>query len=116
MRKVDVENILKAVDQDKGLAISLIQLFIENIPLDYQQLKLHSDKSDFETVSKIAHKMKSGIATMGLKELAELVHSIEISGRNKTDLNSVPSRIESIGNELDKVYSEMKELVTTTLQ
>jgi HPt (histidine-containing phosphotransfer) domain-containing protein len=100
--------LLKLVDDDKDAAVSLIELFIELTPADIELLRKHAQSEDWESVGKIAHKIKSGIITIGLNDLATKIISIERSAKNFTELSLIHEKINEVDANLKNIYLEMQ--------
>ncbi|HMU70613.1 MAG TPA: Hpt domain-containing protein, partial [Chitinophagales bacterium] len=50
----------------------------------------------WDGVRAVAHKMKSSLQYMGLKETLELAKSIELAAREKVDVDQLPERINNV--------------------
>ena len=76
----------------------MVTLFLDQLPNDIEKLKEHSDKAEWETLSKLAHRMKPSIEGMGIHSLKTIIRELETRSRNN----------ESISD------TEMKKLVAFT--
>lgn len=109
---VQAEKILALVDNDKGIATSLLQMFIELTPLDYNQLRTFSEQNNIHMIGNIAHKLKSSVATLGMPELSEQLRIIEVNAKSDTGHEMLHKQIILVGTDLDKVYEEMTYLIS----
>ncbi|MEX0981728.1 MAG: Hpt domain-containing protein [Bacteroidales bacterium] len=66
----------------------IVSIFREQIDEYIIQLPELLDKSDFENLSKVAHKAKSSVAVMGMTNEAELMKNLEIYAKNEIEVNT----------------------------
>ncbi len=107
----DINPVLSLVDHDKETATALLSMFLEQTPADLDMLHNYMQNSDWEGVYKTAHKMKSGVRTLGLKKLGENLFSLEQQCRSLTNLDQVPEAIAAIRSQLDHVFTDIRTLL-----
>ena len=92
---------------DSNFIQEMIGLFREQIEEYKQHMPELLRKRDYDNLSKLAHKAKSSVAVMGMKEVAELLKELEILAMEKKDVD----RYESMVNEfLEQSQLAIKEL------
>jgi HPt (histidine-containing phosphotransfer) domain-containing protein len=69
--KLDLNYLENMSGGDKGLMKEMVEIFKEQVPEFVTEMKLHLEKEDWKSLASIAHKAKSSIAIVGLKELTE---------------------------------------------
>jgi CheY-like chemotaxis protein len=85
---------------------SLVQIFIDTIPPTSKEMLAYIEQAEWEQAGKLAHKLKSTIDTMQVVSIKEDIRFIELNGKNKTNIDQIPS----IANKVDAV------ITTTTTQ
>ena len=72
---------LAALQEDVGCAASLARMtpFLEQLEPQADQIRDAAAQGEYETVARIAHRMKSSSATLGAVSLAEVLEEIEAS-------------------------------------
>jgi HPt (histidine-containing phosphotransfer) domain-containing protein len=107
----DINPVLSLVDHDKETATALLSMFLEQTPADLDMLHNYLQNSDWEGVYKTAHKMKSGVRTLGLKELGENLFNLEQQCRSLTNLEQVPEAVTTIRSQLERVFAGIQALL-----
>ncbi|WP_299443325.1 ATP-binding protein [uncultured Aquimarina sp.] len=94
---------------DNQVIQSVLQIFIEETPQDYEKLQLTVKNKNLLVAAELAHKLKSSFKTLGLSDQALILQEIEQHGKT----NHNPDYISELMNKLDKSYpvilSEIKE-------
>ncbi len=78
----------------------MVALFLDQLPNDIVKLKEHTEKEDWDALSKLAHRMKPSIEGMGIHSLKTIIRELETRSRNN---ESIPD-------------TEMKKLVAITCE
>ncbi len=65
--------------------------------------------SDFENLSKVAHKAKSSVAVMGMTKEAELMKNLEIFAKNKIEVNTYKGLIDTFIKNSGLALHELDE-------
>ncbi len=81
---------------DKVFIKKMILLFIETVPQNVQELVDATEKRNWELVSKMAHKLKSTIDSMGIRSLRSQIRSVELNAKNLEELELLPSTVKHI--------------------
>ncbi len=83
-------------EEDNELKIKMMRILLDETPEEIAQLQNHLKNSNWEGVRAVAHKMKSGMQFLGLDASLELVKSIELSAKEKTNLQNLPEKINTV--------------------
>jgi PAS domain S-box-containing protein len=89
---------------DKDLALTILDGFLEDMPRQIAQLKNHLAAGDVRLVEQQAHKIKGACATVGGEALRAVAWAIEQAGK-ADDLDAARARV----NDLDKRFEALKE-------
>lgn len=66
----------------------MVTLFLEQLPSDISKLKEYSQKDEWESLSKLAHRMKPSIEGMGIHSLKTIIRELETRSRNNESIHS----------------------------
>ncbi len=81
---------------DKAFIKKMILLFIETVPQNVKELVESMEKKNWEQVSKMAHKLKSTIDSMGIRSIHDQIRSVELNAKNLQQLELLPSTVKQI--------------------
>jgi CheY-like chemotaxis protein/HPt (histidine-containing phosphotransfer) domain-containing protein len=81
---------------DEGFIKKMILLFIETVPQNVKELVDATARKSWEQVSKLAHKLKSTIDSMGIRILHEPIRAVEANAKNQEHLESLPDKVRQV--------------------
>lgn len=81
---------------------SLVQIFIDTIPVNSKEMLAAIDKEEWEAAGKLAHKLKSTIDTMQIVSIKEDIRFVELNGKNKTNTNEIAV----VAKKVDAIITE----------
>lgn len=87
----------------------IVSLFLQEAPKDIEALVELSNKGNWEAAGKQAHKLKSSVANFGLLGLKELFFKIEQAGKQQTDTEIIPQRVNEASVRLKKVLVQLNQ-------
>ena len=71
----------------------MIELFREQIEEYKKDMPALLQKKEYDSLSKMAHKAKSSVAVMGMKEVAELLKELEILAHEEKEVERYESMV-----------------------
>jgi HPt (histidine-containing phosphotransfer) domain-containing protein len=89
----DIEVLKRSTGNDPAFLKHMVQLFIEQAPLQFNELKAAVESNDYEAVGKTAHKMKSSLRSMGIHSLVDDAVAFEKDGKAQTHTETFPERL-----------------------
>ena len=75
--KINIERLMDLFDQNITYVLEMVNVFLEQNPIDLKKLVNFTTTAQLGEAGKIAHRMKSGYNMMGLKRLHQLAEAIE---------------------------------------
>ncbi|KAA3624395.1 MAG: PAS domain S-box protein [Bacteroidetes bacterium] len=87
----------------------MIDLFIDQSAKSLLEIKKAYREGNFETVSKVAHRLKPSIDNMGITSLKEIIREIEKSAETLQFSPTMDSLIQDLENGIERVTSQLKE-------
>lgn len=111
MSEFDFNKVLKIVDNDKEMAVTLIQMFIDQSKEDFTALLHSKNNNDVAGIGKMSHKMKSSLATLGMSNTAELLKKIELAVKAGSAIEELENDIESASQLLEEIYIDIQNVI-----
>ncbi|KAA3599314.1 MAG: Hpt domain-containing protein [Calditrichaeota bacterium] len=110
-----LESLIEGYEEDRAEFLEMmIETFLEEMPKELKNLELHYKNGDWDSVQKNAHKIKSMIASMGMKETLEIINKIELCAETeeldliKEMILEVKIRCEIAFEESNQILKELK--------
>ncbi|MDA3892123.1 MAG: response regulator [Salinivirgaceae bacterium] len=107
---VDLSYIESIGDNDGKFQNELIQIFRNQIPILIQQMTDSLNESNYDELGAIAHKAKSSVAMLGIKELRNDMETLEHDAKNLENVASFPEIIKRFSSISKIVLNEIKDL------
>lgn len=85
-RLYDLSTIKAVSGGDKEFVKRMVQLFIETVPANVQELNVYMNSENWDMVSKMAHKLKSTLDSMGIHSLKQEIRMIEANAKKMKTL------------------------------
>ena len=102
--KLTIDHLIDTFDGNIDFVKGMIQTFLSQNPLSIDKLNQAVAKEDFNQISMIAHKIKSGYRLMGAKSQVQLAEQIE------TDAQYGPDKYQDIQYTLSKLIANNKSV------
>jgi PAS domain S-box-containing protein len=81
---------------DQDFVKRMVQLFLDTMPEALTDIESATGDQRWEALSKLAHKLKSTIDSMGIGKLKQIVRSIESNGKTGTDTAQIPAMVDML--------------------
>lgn len=81
---------------DEGFLKKMIRLFIETVPQNVKELTAAVSAENWEQTSKMAHKLKSTVDSMGIKSIKDDIRLVESNAKQQKDLAEIPNLVRKI--------------------
>jgi HPt (histidine-containing phosphotransfer) domain-containing protein len=106
-KHIDLEYLKQISNGSNEFVFQMITVFTDEIPGEVENLEKHLKNKDWKSLRATAHKMKPSFSFMGVKQLEEMVHSVEEFAEGKQD--QLPAVIENIRTITTEVVKELQE-------
>jgi CheY-like chemotaxis protein len=93
---------------DAGFIKKMVQIFLDTIPPSVVQLNIELQQQNWDALSKLAHKMKSTIDSMGIAKLKDVIRTIEANGKQKNQLENLPALVKQVEDVLQECCMQLK--------
>lgn len=94
---------------DASLIQRAVGKFLESTPDTMREMEVALEARSYLEVSKLAHKLKSSVATMGMNAAREVMFSIEQTGKGTGNFDTLPSLVAQAKGMLERGYKELTE-------
>lgn len=109
LKLFNYNGLLNYVRGNTTLAAKVQTLIINELPKEISLMEEALKNSDWERIGSIAHKIKPNIQMCSTPYMYEFVLSLEKDGKNKEKVETIPSRVNELKENTEKLLSEMKE-------
>lgn len=108
-KHIDLDYLKQISNGSNEFIYQMISVFSEEIPVEIENIEKHLENKDWKSLRATAHKMKPSYSFMGVKELEDLVHSVEEFSSTETNLDQLPGLVARIRSITAEVIEELKE-------
>lgn len=106
----DLSTIRSISGGDEGFVKKMIDLFIETVPQNVEELNKALAEQDWDQVSKMAHKLKSTLDSMGIASVKQDVRTVEQNAKNRESLKDIPALVGNINTIVAACIEQLKQL------
>jgi CheY-like chemotaxis protein len=92
---------------DTAFIKKMIRLFIQTVPQNVQELVDATAGGNWEQVSKMAHKLKSTVDSMGIRSIHDQIRSVEIHAKNRDQLERLPELVKQVESVISSCISQL---------
>jgi len=89
----------------------IISMFVQQVPNYINEMEDCVAKMELNNLHSLAHKAKSSISMLGLKDMEELVLSIEYKSKNNQELNELPDLVKRISKECNEIKTQLEKVL-----
>jgi hypothetical protein len=94
---------------DAGFVKRMVELFIETVPPSMADLQQETAAQNWLNVSKLAHKLKATIDSMGIVRIKDVVRAIELNGKKGEGVDKMPGQVQEVVSVLDACMRQLKK-------
>jgi CheY-like chemotaxis protein len=104
----DLKMVISVSGGDQGFIKKMVLLFMETVPENLRELRLHIENANWNDAAKVAHKLKSTIDSMGIKSIHQDIRSIEANAKQATNLGNMKFLLEKIETVITQCIHQLK--------
>ena len=104
----DLSYLESMTEGDKGLIKELIGIFSTQVEEYSAQMQKFLVDQNWGELSKLAHKAKSTVAIMGMKDLSEILKQLELLAKEGKEVDSYSAMIDLFSSECKIAVAELK--------
>lgn len=95
-------------DGDGEFVKSVVAVFLEEVPADLNDLEKALELKDYDTVYKLAHKIKPNVDLLGMERTRSIALQIETFGRKRENTEEIERLVPLLKKDIDQVVSELE--------
>ncbi|MFM1877522.1 MAG: hypothetical protein RLZZ241_388 [Bacteroidota bacterium] len=104
----NLDKINEMAEGDNEFVLSVISVFLEEVPEDLKNLESAIETGDYEQTYKLAHKIKPNVDLLGLEQARLSALEIETTGRNSGDWEYIQKLFPVLKAAVDQVIEELR--------
>ena len=89
--------------------IQMLNIFMEEMPLDLARMEIAMKTKNWESLRKLAHKIKPSFLYTGMKETADAVPVLEEYATRKSHLDAIPGLVDKVKWACGRAYIELQD-------
>lgn len=105
----NLDKINEMAEGDEDFIISVISVFLEEVPEDLESLEQAIGKKDYENIYKLAHKIKPNVDIMGMEQTRARALEIETLGKTTGNFSEIEEKFPLLKKDVLQVVSELKK-------
>ncbi len=103
-----LDKINEMADGDKDFIVSIVTVFLEEIPQDLKDLEEAVNNRDHEQTYQLAHKIKPNVDILGMEQARILALDIETLGKNQGSFDEINTKFPVLKQDVLQVISELQ--------
>ena len=109
----DLSYLQSVSDGDPQLITEMIEIFSTQVREFSRLMYDYLEQEDWQELSKLAHKAKSSVAIMGMKDLSEKLRKLEKLAQEEKEVQKIPGFIDYFTVASGEAVAELTEYLST---
>lgn len=105
----NLDKINEMAEGDEDFIVSVISVFLEEVPEDLEGLEKAINNKDYENVYKLAHKIKPNVDILGMEQTRDRALEIETLGKNSVSMEEIEQKFPMLKKDVLQVVTELKK-------
>lgn len=105
----NLDKINEMAEGDEDFIVSVISVFLEEVPEDLEGLENAIGNKDHENVYKLAHKIKPNVDILGMEQTRDRALEIETLGKNEASMDEIAEKFPMLKKDVLQVVAELKK-------
>ncbi len=97
---------------DSEIFIEIVTMFKEQVVEFHNEMISLLSRKDYYTLGLLAHKAKSSVAIMGMKDLAVMLKSFELQAKEGKEIDKYESYVSRFRKDTDEALKELDDLIS----
>ena len=104
----NLDKIKAMAEGDEDFILSIIGVFLEEVPQDLADLESAITEGDIENSYKLAHKLKPNMDILGMEQARVMALEIETIGKDQGSIEEIRARFPSLKQDILQAIRELK--------
>lgn len=109
--RYDLSYLNQVFQGNKEMVNNIINLFLQQVPGYITEMEECVRKNEPMSLHPLAHKAKSSISMLGIKDMEGDILKIEQDSKNLRNLDGLPALVSQVKANCQIVYSQLKDVV-----
>lgn len=115
MSNFEISKVLKIVDNDKGMARTLLEMTLELGTVDFNEMKRLTANAEYDATGKLAHKLKSSLATLGFSAISDMMKDLEHYSKTAVDPATFESKMANLEVATEELFAFIRQSLASDL-
>ncbi len=102
-----LDKLKEMADGDEDFVLSVITVFLEEVPQDLEDLEKAIEAGDYENVYQLAHKIKPNVDLLGMEQTRAIALEIETLGKSADNKDQIETKFPVLKQDILQVISEL---------
>lgn len=94
---------------DKSFINKMLHLFLQTVPGTLKEMQAAASAGEWLALSKLAHKLKSTIDSMGINAVKQDIRTIEANGKSGQNCDVLPGLVNKVSGTMHDVMHQLKK-------
>ena len=103
-----LDKINEMAEGDEDFIISVVSVFLEEVPIDLAALEKAISENDYEQIRKMAHKIKPNVDLLGMEQTRANAYELETLGKNEGSLEEIKAKFPLLKKDVEQVIGELQ--------
>ncbi len=103
-----LDKINEMADGDQDFVVSVISVFLEEVPSDVAALESAITAKDYEQIRKMAHKIKPNVDLLGMEQTRVNALDLETLGKNHGSMEEIQNKFPMLKLDIEQAIGELK--------
>ncbi len=104
-----LDKVNEMAEGDQDFILSVVSVFLEEVPTDLAALEIAIAEKNFEQVYKLSHKIKPNVDLLGMEQTRATALELETLGKNEGNLDEIESKFPLLKKDVEQVVSELQK-------
>ncbi|WP_445382673.1 Hpt domain-containing protein [Robiginitalea sp. IMCC43444] len=103
-----LDKINEMAEGDTDFILSVVSVFLEEVPVDLEELETAIAAGNYEQVYKMAHKIKPNVDLLGMEQTRAIALEIETLGKSEANMETIKERFPILKKDVIQVMGELR--------
>ena len=104
-----LDKINEMAEGDNDFIISVVSVFLEEVPEDLAALESAIASENFEQIGKMAHKIKPNVDLLGMEQTRANAYDLEKLGKESGSLEEIRMKFPILKKDIEQVIAELQK-------
>ena len=104
-----LDKIKEMAEGDEDFILSVISVFLEEVPTDLEGLEKAVQEKDHEQIYKLAHKIKPNVDLLGMEQTRACALELETLGKNAANMDQIENKFPQLKKDIVQVIAELQK-------